>query len=91
MAAADEANHASDANDVNDTDVWETSVFSSSGETVAADPTEAAIAGPDEAYAWVAGDSDTVKAVRRILVGEVGMARHNVAFMGYWKVGAAQL
>ena len=97
LAAADDADdttHSTDTNattDTNDADVWETSVFSSSGEAVAADPAEAALSGPDETYAWVAGDSDTVKAIRRILVGEVGMARHHVAFMGYWKVGAAQL
>ena len=80
--------------DTDDADVWETSVFSSSGETVAVSPAEAAESatpGPEETYAWIAGDSDTVKAIRRILVGEVGMARHQVAFMGYWKVGTAQL
>ncbi|HEX5968635.1 MAG TPA: siderophore-interacting protein [Intrasporangium sp.] len=70
-------------------EVWETAIFSSSGEVVG-DRAAARGVGPDETYAWVAGDSDTVKAIRRILVGEVGMARHHVAFMGYWKVGTAQ-
>jgi NADPH-dependent ferric siderophore reductase len=72
-------------------EVWETAIFSSSGEEVVGDRAAAPRVGPDETYAWIAGDSDTVKAIRRILVGEVGMARHHVAFMGYWKVGTAQL
>ncbi|MDC5696591.1 siderophore-interacting protein [Intrasporangium calvum] len=70
-------------------EVWETAVHSSSGEHVLPDRAAAPQVGPDETYAWVAGDSDTVKAIRRILVGEVGLARHHVAFMGYWKVGAS--
>lgn len=72
-------------------EVWETTIYSSSGAEVVADRAEAPEVGPDETYAWIAGDSDTVKVIRRLLVGEVGMARHNVAFMGYWKVGMAQL
>lgn len=70
-----------------DDEVWETPVFSSSGEPL--EP-ETAPATPEETYAWVAGDSATVKAIRRLLVGEVRMPRHQVAFMGYWKDGAAQ-
>lgn len=71
-----------------DDDVWETPVYSASGEDVAAEATTPV--GPDETYAWVAGDSATVKTVRRLLVGELGMPRHQVAFMGYWKSGATQ-
>lgn len=95
--ARSDSGDTTDSDDTDHTEVWETSLFSSSGETVAVSPAEAAAsaeadtAGPDETYAWVAGDSDTVKAIRRILVGEVGMARHHVAFMGYWKVGTAHL
>lgn len=66
-----------------DEDVWETPVHSSSGEEVPAAPP----LGPDDTYAWVAGDSDTVKACRRLLVGEAGLPRPQVAFMGYWKQG----
>ena len=43
--------------------------------------------GDRDTYAWVAGDSDTVKACRRLLVGEGGIPRPQVAFMGYWKQG----
>ena len=36
-------------------------------------------------YAWVAGESSTVVSLRRHLVGERGVDRGAVAFMGYWK------
>ncbi|MEU4800508.1 siderophore-interacting protein [Streptomyces sp. NPDC023327] len=36
-------------------------------------------------YAWIAGESATVKAVRRHLVGERGFDRKRVAFSGYWR------
>lgn len=70
-------------------DVWETPVYSSSGDDVRGAVEQAARLGRDDTYAWVAGDSDTVKACRRLLVGEVGLPRHQVAFMGYWKHGRA--
>jgi len=71
-----------------DEQVWETPVHSSSGDDTAS---PAAMPRPnrDDTYAWVAGDSDTVKACRRLLVGEGGMPRAKVAFMGYWKPGRA--
>lgn len=72
-----------------DDDVWETPVYSSSGDDVTAAADEPRTLGPDDTYAWVAGDSDTVKACRRLLVGEGGMPRSQVAFMGYWKQGRA--
>jgi NADPH-dependent ferric siderophore reductase len=73
-----------------DDDVWETAMYSSSGDDVVGALGDAAQLGPDDTYAWVAGDSDTVKACRRLLVGEGGLPRHQVAFMGYWKHGRAQ-
>ena len=72
-----------------DDDVWETPVYSSSGDDVTAAADDRRALGPDDTYAWVAGDSDTVKACRRLLVGEGGMPRAQVAFMGYWKQGRA--
>ncbi|AGL19954.1 siderophore-interacting protein [Actinoplanes sp. N902-109] len=36
-------------------------------------------------YAWLAGESGVVCALRRHLVGERGIDRRSVAFMGYWK------
>jgi NADPH-dependent ferric siderophore reductase len=41
-------------------------------------------------YAWLAGEAGTVVALRRHLVGERGVDRASVAFMGYWKRGRAQ-
>lgn len=45
---------------------------------------------PEEGlYAWVAGESGMVTRLRRLLVREVGLPRHQVAFMGYWRQGVA--
>ncbi|MCL6300569.1 siderophore-interacting protein [Streptomyces kronopolitis] len=41
-------------------------------------------------YAWVAGESGTVKAVRRHLVRERGIDRRAVTFTGYWRRGATE-
>ncbi|MFJ5687513.1 siderophore-interacting protein [Streptomyces sp. NPDC093099] len=41
-------------------------------------------------YAWIAGESATVKAVRRHLVGERGFDRKAVKFSGYWRRGASE-
>jgi NADPH-dependent ferric siderophore reductase len=41
-------------------------------------------------YAWLAGESGTTVAMRRFLVGEHGVDRRSVAFMGYWRRGRAQ-
>ena len=72
-----------------DPDLWETPAYSSSGEDVAP-----AAAGPaarplNGLYAWIAGESGVVTALRRHLVKDLGMDRHQVAFMGYWRRGVA--
>ncbi|WP_226898885.1 siderophore-interacting protein [Nonomuraea phyllanthi] len=41
-------------------------------------------------YAWLAGEAAVIKALRRHLVGERGMDRRAVAFMGYWRQGRAE-
>ena len=41
-------------------------------------------------YAWLAGEAGTIKTIRRHLVGELGMDRKSVAFMGYWRQGRAE-
>ncbi|MFE6743802.1 siderophore-interacting protein [Streptomyces tubercidicus] len=41
-------------------------------------------------YAWIAGESGTVKAVRRHLVRERGFDRRAVKFTGYWRRGASE-
>ena len=47
-------------------------------------------ASPDDRaglYAWVAGEAAVVRAARRHLVRERGLAREQVTFMGYWRLG----
>jgi len=41
-------------------------------------------------YAWLAGEAGAIKTIRRHLVGELGMDRKSVAFMGYWRQGRAE-
>jgi NADPH-dependent ferric siderophore reductase len=41
-------------------------------------------------YAWIAGESGSVKALRRHLVGERGFDRRRVAFIGYWRRGISE-
>jgi NADPH-dependent ferric siderophore reductase len=78
--------------EVEDPDLWETPIYSSSGEEVAAlenGPAKAADDGEDRRYAWIAGESRMVTALRRHLVNELEMPRKQVAFMGYWREGVS--
>ncbi|MEQ4303132.1 siderophore-interacting protein [Plantactinospora sp. B6F1] len=43
----------------------------------------------DGHYAWLAGESGVIRALRRHLVSERGLDRESVAFMGYWRLGRA--
>ncbi|TDC65414.1 siderophore-interacting protein [Actinomadura sp. GC306] len=45
---------------------------------------------PYGAYAWIAGESAEVKALRRHLVRERGLDRRAVTFTGYWRRGASE-
>jgi NADPH-dependent ferric siderophore reductase len=75
--------HAAGADgDEVDPELWETPMYSSSGEALVP-------AAGEHGYAWVAGESAMVTAVRRHLVRTVGLPRGNVAFMGYWRIGVA--
>jgi NADPH-dependent ferric siderophore reductase len=73
-----------------DPDLWETPVYSSSGDEVLPEtvvPTEGSpYAG---LYAWIAGESKVVTGLRRKLVNDLGLDRGQVAFMGYWRQGVA--
>lgn len=75
-----------------DPNLWETPTFSSSGEAVAGVDGAGEPPGPPPAlaggYAWIAGEAGMVTALRRELVRGLGLPRHRVAFMGYWRVGA---
>lgn len=63
--------------------VWETPVFSGSGEEIEEETTEI------PRYYWIAGESGLVTGLRRSLTREKAVARSQVAFMGYWKRGVA--
>ena len=67
-----------------DPDLWETPAYSSSGESLeGGDTTHHGL------YAWIAGESRAVTALRRRLVNDLGIDRRQVAFMGYWREGVA--
>ncbi|WP_245644495.1 siderophore-interacting protein [Nocardioides jensenii] len=74
--------------DAVDPDLWETPTYSSSGEEL---DDAAVVVGHDLAgiYAWIAGESKVVTTLRRALVKELEIDRHQVAFMGYWRRGVA--
>lgn len=73
------------ADDEVDPDLWETPLYSSSGEIEAPlDPST-----NDDVYVWVAGEAKVVTTLRRALVNEVGLDRRQVSFMGYWRRGVA--
>jgi NADPH-dependent ferric siderophore reductase len=44
-----------------------------------------------DCYAWLAGEASAITALRRFLVREAGLDRRQVAFMGYWRLGRAEL
>ena len=71
-----------------DPDLWETPSYSSSGEEVDA-PVATVGHDLDGLYAWIAGESKVVTGLRRALVRDLGVDRHQVAFMGYWREGVA--
>ena len=70
-----------------DPDLWETPVYSSSGEVIEG----AGEVGPahTDLYVWIAGESKVVTGLRRVLVKELGLDRRQVAFMGYWRLGVS--
>ncbi|HEU4758172.1 MAG TPA: siderophore-interacting protein [Agromyces sp.] len=44
-----------------------------------------------DCYAWLAGEASVIKVLRRFLVQDAGLDRRQVAFMGYWRRGRAEL
>jgi NADPH-dependent ferric siderophore reductase len=44
-----------------------------------------------DCYAWLAGEASMIKVLRRFLVQDAGLDRRQVAFMGYWRRGRAEL
>jgi len=73
-----------------DIDVWETPRYSSAGEDLQQQLRTHTLGHDfEDTYAWIAGESWMVRALRRSLVAEIGLDRSQVAFMGYWREGVA--
>ena len=45
---------------------------------------------PGEPFAWLAGEAGTVRALRRHLVGDRGIAKRSIDFTGYWRLRMTQ-
>jgi NADPH-dependent ferric siderophore reductase len=70
--------------------VWETPRYSAAGEPLDTQSAARSVAHDlEDTYAWIAGESWMVKALRRSLVSELGLQRAQVAFMGYWREGVS--
>ncbi|WP_181793810.1 siderophore-interacting protein, partial [Streptomyces sp. WELS2] len=50
----------------------------------------AALPAAERPYVWLAGESGQVKALRRHFVGERGVDRRRVTFVGYWRQGLTE-
>ena len=50
-------------------------------------PWELASAKQSEFYAWVAGESSAVMAIRKFFINDLGLDRKGLTLMGYWKLG----
>ncbi|PRH79812.1 NADPH-dependent ferric siderophore reductase [Streptomyces solincola] len=60
------------------------------GAPSAVDAVRAAAPAGARPYAWIAGESGSVKALRRHLVRERGIDKRRVAFVGYWRRGLSE-
>ncbi len=72
--------------------LWETPVYSGSGEAVSVPAAAGDAAATGSASAtrfWIAGESRVITTLRRHLVRDLGIPRSSVAFMGYWRIGVA--
>lgn len=67
---------------VTDPEHWETLLWEV--------PDDAGVVAAQGIRAWVAGEAAAVRTIRRHLVGPCGLARRDVAFMGYWRLGRAE-
>lgn len=81
-----------DPEDVNvDVDIlWETPARMETTE-IEATKNPGMPAGAMPFHAWIAGEAAVIKDMRRYLVRDVGIDRKQVAFMGYWRRGKAEL
>ncbi|WP_432191252.1 siderophore-interacting protein [Streptomyces sp. bgisy027] len=51
---------------------------------------DARLPAAEHPYVWIAGESGCVKALRRHFVGERGVDRRRVTFVGYWRRGLSE-
>ncbi|MCF2131776.1 siderophore-interacting protein [Strepomyces sp. STD 3.1] len=51
---------------------------------------EAELPDAEHPYVWIAGESGCVKSLRRHFVGERGIDRRRVTFVGYWRQGLTE-
>ncbi|MGW2774733.1 siderophore-interacting protein [Streptomyces olivaceoviridis] len=87
-----EVPHAGDIQDVRtQADAEITWVVRHDGSPLAVDAVRAAaLPDAERAYVWIAGESGQVKALRRHFVGERGVDRRRVTFVGYWRQGMTE-
>ncbi|QTD98707.1 siderophore-interacting protein [Streptomyces cyanogenus] len=87
-----EVPHAGDVQDVRtEADAEITWLVRHDGSPMAVDAVRAArLPDTGRAYVWLAGESGRVKALRRHFVGERGVDRRRVTFVGYWRRGMTE-
>lgn len=76
--------------DIDSAILWETPARLAP-EVVENSPSPNTPAGALPFYAWIAGEAAVVRGLRRYLVRDAGIDRKQVAFMGYWRHGRAEL
>ncbi|MBL1105202.1 siderophore-interacting protein [Streptomyces sp. 5-8] len=87
-----EVPHAGDILDVcTEADAEITWLVRHDGSPMAVDAVRAAgLADAGRPYVWIAGESGRVRALRRYFVGERGVDRRSVTFVGYWRQGMTE-
>ncbi|MEU6280077.1 siderophore-interacting protein [Streptomyces sp. NPDC047028] len=87
-----EVPHAGDIQDVvTRADAEITWLVRHDGAPMAVDAVRAArLPHAERPYVWIAGESGRVKALRRHFVGERGVDRRRVTFVGYWRQGMTE-
>ncbi|MFJ9814487.1 siderophore-interacting protein [Streptomyces sp. NPDC101151] len=87
-----EVSHAGDIQDVATEAYAEiTWLVRHDGAPMAVDALRAArLPSSERPYVWIAGESGQVKALRRHFVGERGVDRRRVTFVGYWRQGMTE-
>ncbi|WP_435270294.1 siderophore-interacting protein [Streptomyces sp. 1222.5] len=87
-----EVPHAGDVQDVvTRADAELTWLVRHDGSPMAVDAVRAArLPLAERPYVWIAGESGQVKALRRHFVGERGIDRRQVTFVGYWRQGLTE-